>query len=54
MQCRKAPSAWQLVSSNIMKNSLYDCIASKAYEKNQYSIEVEGKEAKDVQLIMKL
>ena len=51
-------SAWQPVSSVIMKNSLHHCIASKAYEeKNQYPIEVEAKEAEHVQceaLIMKL
>ena len=50
-------SAWQLVSSDIMKNSLHDCIASKAYEeKNQYPNEVEAKEVDNVQheaLIMK-
>ena len=43
-------SAWQPVSSGIMKNSLHDCIASKAYdEKNQYPIEVEAEEAEHVQ-----
>ena len=43
-------SAWQPVSSDIMKNSLHDCIASKAYEeKNQYPIKVEAKEAEDAQ-----
>ena len=47
---QEGTSAWQPVSSNIMKNSLHDCIASKAYEeKNQYPIEVEAKEAGDVQ-----
>ena len=54
---QEGTSSWQLVSSDIMKNSLFDCIASKAYEeKNQYPIEVKAKEAKDVQreaLIMK-
>ena len=47
---QEGTSAWQPVSSDIMKNSLHDCIASKAYEeKNQYPIEVEAKEAEDVQ-----
>ena len=54
---QEGTSAWQPVSSDIMKNSLYHCIASKAYEeKNQYPIEVETKKAEDVQrgaLIMK-
>ena len=40
-----------------MKNLLHHCISSKVYEeKNQYPIEVEAKEAEDVQceaLIMK-
>ena len=47
---QEGTSAWQPVSSDIMKNSLHHCIASKAYEeKNQYPIEVEAKEAGDVQ-----
>ena len=54
---QEGTSAWQPVSSDIMKNSVHDCIASKAYEeKNQYPIEVETKEVEDVQrkaLIMK-
>ena len=54
---QEGTSAWQPVSSDIMKNSLHDCITSKAYEeKNQYPIEVEAEEAEDVQreaLIMK-
>ena len=54
---QEGTSAWQPVSSDIMKNSLHYCIASKAFEeKNQYPIEVEAKEAEDVQreaLIMK-
>ena len=53
---QEGTSAWQLVSSDIMKNSLHHCISSKVYEeKNQYPIEVEA-EAEDVQceaLIMK-
>ncbi len=49
---QEGTSAWQPVSSNIMKNSLHDCIASKAYEeKNQYPIEVKAKEREA--LIMK-
>ena len=55
---QEGTSAWQPVSSDIMKNSLHHCIASKAYEeKNQYPIEVGAKEVEDVQreaLIMKL
>ena len=48
---QEGTSAWQPVSSDVMKNSLHHCIASKAYEeKNQYPIEVEAKEAEDVQL----
>ena len=54
---QEGTSAWQPVSSDIMKNSLHHCITSKAYEeKNQYPIEVEAKEAEHVQreaLIMK-
>ena len=54
---QEGTSAWQPVSSDIMKNSLHDCIASNEYEeKNQYPIEVEAKEAEDVQreaLLMK-
>ena len=54
---QEGTSAWQPVSSDIMKNSLHDSITSKAYEeKNQYPIEVEAEEAEDVQreaLIMK-
>ena len=54
---QEGTSSWQPVSSDIMKKSLHDCIASKAYEeKNQYPIEVEAKEAEDVQreaLLMK-
>ena len=47
---QEVTSAWQPVSSNIMKNSLHHCIASNEYEeKNQYPIEVEAKEAEDVQ-----
>ena len=47
---QEGTSAWQLVSSDIMKNSLHHCIASKAYEeKNQYPIEVEAKETEHVQ-----
>ena len=47
---QEGTSAWQPVSSDIMKNSLHDCITSKAYEeKNQYPIEVEAKEAEHVQ-----
>ena len=47
---QEGTSAWQPVSSDIMKNSLHHCIASKAYEeKNQYPIEVGAKEAKGVQ-----
>ena len=43
---QEGTSSWQLVSSDIMKNSLHDCIASNEYEeKNQYPIEVEAKEA---------
>ena len=43
-------SAWQPISSDIMKNSLHHCITSKAYEeKNQYPIGVEAKEAEEVQ-----
>ena len=43
-------SAWQLVSSDIMKNSLHACITSKAYEeKIQYPVEVRAQEAKDGQ-----
>ena len=43
---QEGTSAWQPVSSDIMKNSLHHCITSKAYEeKNQYPIEVEAKEA---------
>ena len=43
-------SAWQPVSSSIMKNSLHHCIANKAYdEKKQYPIEVEAEEAEHVQ-----
>ena len=44
---QEGTSAWQPVSSD-MKNSLHDCIASKAYEKNQYPIEVEAEEAKHI------
>ena len=48
---QEGTSAWQL------KSSLHHCMSSKAYEeKNQYPIEVEATEAKDVQckaLIMK-
>ena len=45
---QEGTSAWQPVSSDIMKNSLHDCIASNEYEeKNQYPIEVEAKEAED-------
>ena len=53
---QEGTSAWQLVSTEIMKNSLHHCMSSKAYEKNQSPIEVEAKEAEDVQceaLIMK-
>ena len=54
---QEGTSAWQPVSSDIMKNSLHHCITSKSYkEKNQYPIEVEDEEAEDVQreaLIMK-
>ena len=54
---QEGTSSWQPVSSDIMKNSLHHCIASKAYEeKNQYPVEVEAKEAEHVQreaLIMK-
>ena len=54
---QEGTSAWQPVSSDIMKNSLHHCITSKAFEeKNQYPIEVAAKEAEDVQreaLIMK-
>ena len=54
---QEGTSAWQPVSSDIMKNSLHDCIASEAYEKkNQYPVGVEAKEAEHVQreaLIMK-
>ena len=50
-------SAWQPVSSSIMKKSLHHCIANKAYdERKQYPIEVEAEEAEHVQheaLIMK-
>ena len=47
---QEGTSAWQLVSSGIMKNSLHHCITSKVYEeKNQYPIEVEAKEAEHVQ-----
>ena len=47
---QEVTSAWQLVSSDIMKNSLYACITCKEYEeKNQYPIEVEAIEAGDVQ-----
>ena len=43
---QESTSAWQPVSSDIMKSSLHDCITSKAYEeKNQYPFEVEAKEA---------
>ena len=54
---QEGTSSWQPVSSDIMKNSLHHCIASKAYEeKNQYPVEVEAKEVEHVQreaLIMK-
>ena len=54
---QEGTSAWQPISSDIMKKSLHHCITSKAYEeKNQYPIEVEDEEAEDVQreaLIMK-
>ena len=54
---QESTSAWQPVSSDIMKNSLHDCITSKSYEeKNQYPIDVEDEEAEDVEheaLIMK-
>ena len=47
---QEGTSAWQPVSSDIMKNSLHDCIASEAYEKNnQYPVGVEAKEAEHVQ-----
>ena len=47
---QKGTSAWQPVSSDIMKNSLHDCIASKAYEeKNQYPVGKEAKESEHVQ-----
>ena len=47
---QEGTSAWQPVSSDIMKNSLHHCIAGKEYEeKNQYPIEVEAKGAKYVQ-----
>ena len=47
---QEGTSAWQPVSSDIMKKSLHHCITSKAYEeKNQYPIEVEAKQAGDVQ-----
>ena len=55
---QEGTSAWQPVSSDIMKSSLHHCITSKAYEeKNQYPFEVEAKGCtEDVQreaLIMK-
>ena len=48
---QEGTSAWQPVSSDIMKSSLHHCITSKAYEeKNQYPFEVEGKgRTEDVQ-----
>ena len=43
-------SAWQLVTSDIMKKSLYTCIANEAYEeKDQYPIEMEAEETEDGQ-----
>ena len=46
---QEGTSSWQPVSSDIIKKSLHDCIASKAYEeKNQYSIEAEAEETQHV------